>query len=147
MKKLTLYPIHDIAQPWDDEPFDLNLLPFQLSDSLSIRDVSTLFDDKETFGIVDMALSPDDARKVRNIRYAIVHEYEDATDLMRDPYKETPEERSENLTRNAAACLTIIRPMRQGAMLAQGTINENGHLSFSTFEHPTELETTVLHRL
>jgi hypothetical protein len=147
MKKLTLYPIYDVAQQWDDEPFDFRLLPFQLCDSLSIRDVSPLLDEHETFGIVELALSPEDVKKMRNMHYAIVHEYEDAKDYVSSSQTETPDQRSEILTRNAAACLTIIRPMRQAAMLAQGTLSENGYLILNHFEHPIALETPMLHRL
>jgi hypothetical protein len=115
--------------------------------SLSIKDVSHLLDD-ETFILVEKCLSQDDVKKMRSIKYAIVHEYEAyGSGAIRVDDSQTPDERSEYLTRMAAACLTIIRPMRQRAMLVQGEIDEKGHLSLNHFEHPIELETPMLHRL
>jgi hypothetical protein len=39
---LSLYAIHGIDNPWDDEPFDLSRLPFDLGHGVSIENVSGL---------------------------------------------------------------------------------------------------------
>ena len=110
-EKLTLYPIYAAGQAWDDEPFNPAVLPFSVAQDITIEDVSSLFNE-ETFRWVEREMGRHDLEVLRSVRYAIVHRYS-----MRSYIRDNVDVESEKLVREVAACLRLIRPMRQGASL------------------------------
>jgi len=57
------------------------------------------------------------------------------------------QQQSADLVNNIAACLRLIRPMRQSASLMMGTLRSDGTLEIQTFSHPLNLmDVPLLHR-
>lgn len=131
--KLTLYPIFAVASPWDDEPFDSAVLPFRLAGDVSIEDVSALFNE-DTFRWVEKEIGRRDIEDLKNVHYAIIHRYE-----THQANRDEDDLRSDRLVLNVAACLRLIRPMRQRALLMQGEITQDRGFDVKHFEHPIEL--------
>ena len=132
--KITLYPIYALADAIDGQPFNHSVLPFEIMEGITIEAVSPMFND-ETFAWVRNELGRRDLADVQGVRYAIVHRYR--TD---DPIEGgNPDQQSEKLVKNLAACLRLIRPMRQRASLMRGKLRENGTIDMQHFEHPVDL--------
>lgn len=132
--RVTLYPIYSIARGWDDEPFDLALLPFSLFPDLAIEDVSPMFNER-TFDWLRNEVGRYAMQDLQGVHYTLVHRYQ--TSDLGD--KGRKDEESEELVRNVAACLRIIRPMRQGATLMRGELERDGAIDIDHFEHPVQL--------
>jgi hypothetical protein len=105
-----LYPIYWLADAFNDEQFDLNKLPFDVAEDVRIEDVSGRFR-KGTFDLFREKLGTDRMDDLKSVRYALVHRY----DPKPDEYQQS--ERSEKTVRMLAACLRLIRPLRQNALL------------------------------
>src|SRR5438132_6296156 len=124
--KFTLYPIYWLGDVVDDERFDLNQLPFDLTEGVRIEAVAGRFS-KGTFDLFKAKLGTDIADLLEGVRYALVHRY-DPESIVVDGQatgEEQNRESSEKLTRMLAACLRLIRPMRQHALLMRGTIRDD----------------------
>jgi hypothetical protein len=134
VNKATLYPIYWLADgdPYE-EPFDRSRLPFQIVDDVTIEDVSKMFD-SATFKLFQTHLGRYDMEALRRVQYAIVHRYQmDGAD------RGISDRESETIVRSVAACLRLIRPMRQGASLIQGEIRQDGSIDVQHFEEPVNL--------
>ena len=132
---ITLYPIYRLEDGViDRQPFDHSVLPFQIMEGVRIEDVSPMFNN-ETFGLVQDELGRRDLRELQQVRYAIVHRYH--TDELADHGR--TDQNSEKLVNNLAACLRLIRPMRQCALLMRGELRENGTIDVRRFQHPIDL--------
>ena len=68
------------------------------------------------------------------VKYAIVHRYE-ATSLDAGH----AQQQSVDLVNNIAACLRVVRPMRQFASLMVGNLRDDGTIQIQTFNHPVNL--------
>jgi hypothetical protein len=123
----TLYPIYWLADAIDDEQFDLNKLPFDVADGVRIEDVSGHFA-TGTFDLFREKLGTERLDDLKNVRYAFVHRYPDPTG-----YPQV--ENSEKTMLMLAACLRLIRPMRQNVLLMRGSIR-NGMFDVNHFELP-----------
>ncbi len=140
--RITLYPIYALASAIDGQPFDRSVLPMQIVEGVRIEGVLPLFNE-ETFAWVTNELGRRDLADVQGVRYAIVHRYN--TD---DPIEGgNPDQQSEKLVRNLAACLRLIRPMRQRASLMRGELREDGTIDVRYFEHPVDLEVPEVQKL
>lgn len=135
---VTLYPIYRLADESDEEPFDCAALPIQIVEHVGIEDVSQMFDE-ETFKWVGNAMGQRALEDLQRVRYAIVHRYEAKPHESVQP--------SGMLVRNLAACLRLIRPMRQRASLMRGEVRENGKLDLQQFDHPIDLEVPEVQKL
>jgi len=129
----TLYPVYWLADQVDDEPFDLRQLPFDVVENVTIEDVSARFRDN-TFAVWTEQLAADIAEHLEDVRYALVHRYEPKPAVRVAEHEQT--QASETLLRNLAACLRLIRPMRQHALLMRGTIREDGSFDVGGFDVP-----------
>jgi hypothetical protein len=143
--KFTLYPIYWLAGGADDEHFDLGKLPFDVTDGVRIEAVSERFREGE-FDHTKQKLGEDVVEVLEGVRYALVHRYqpEPAVDVDEHTGKFTVigshehNEHSEALIRKLAACLRLIRPMRQHALLMRGNIREeDGSFDVMGFDVPT----------
>ncbi len=75
-----------------------------------------------------------DMETLTNVKYAIVHR------LLQSPIDiGKADQDSASLVNNIAACLRLIRPMRQSASLMAGNLRPDGTLQIQTFQHPTKL--------
>jgi hypothetical protein len=132
-EKLTLYPIYAVGEGWDDEPFNPEVLPFSVTPFITVEDVSSLFND-ETSRWVEREMGRHDMEDLRSVRYAVVHRYSAGPYINDDANAE-----SGRLVREVAACLRLIRPMRQRASLIQGEVKPVQGFDVQHFEHPINL--------
>ena len=132
--KFTLYPIYCLALGWDDEPFDLNRLPFDLIENVRIEAVAERFREG-TFDLWRERLGESLVAQLNSVRYALVHRYNPENDSIVSTHNHRVQ--SEALLRNLAACLRLVRPMRQLALLMHGNIrDEDGSFDVSGFDVP-----------
>jgi hypothetical protein len=126
---VTLYPIYWLAGALDDEQFDLNRLPFDVTEGVRIEDVAGRFSGG-TFDVFREKMGTERITDLNGVRYAFVHRYP-------DPVGHLQEERSEEAVLMLAACLRLIRPMRQSVLLMQGrTRREDGMFDVNHVELP-----------
>ncbi len=131
--KLSLYPIYAVGNDWDEFPLDTRVLPFKLLSDLVVEDVSNLFNEN-TFKWVEREMGKYDLEDLRSFRYAIVHRY-----TTTQPQGGPDDVDSEKLVREVAACLRLIRPMRQRALFMQGELNDETGFNPQHFDHPIHL--------
>src|SRR4051812_23146083 len=112
--RFTLYPIHWLADPHvDPEPFDYRILPFEVTENVHIEAVRERLR-PGTFDHYRRSLGEDLVEVLESARYALVHCY-NAETIFEDGQaigEVQHGRRSEQLVRNLAACLRLIRPMR-----------------------------------
>lgn len=124
----------------DDDDFDPMIVPFKITDDLTIEDVSDLIPEDE-FEIYRPVLGTYSHELIERIKYAIVHRYTqyEIDGLNRAiTFGFTTTEHSQTLVRSAAACLRLIRPMTQHLQLFQGEINDRGHFCRIGFDTPLD---------
>ena len=105
---VNLYAIFGLAQNWEDEPFDHSKLPAPIVPNVAIENVKPMFSDN-TFDLFDKFLGKDDLEALRSVEYGIVHRFQLGN--YRDG--ETQKLESGQMVHDLAACLRLIRPMRQ----------------------------------
>jgi len=138
--RFTLYPIYWLSGEVDDEQFDLNKLPFDITENVRIEDVSQRFR-KDAFDLGKERLGTDILKELESVRYALVHRYDPEPVIDNETgeilgYKQYSES-SEMLIRHVAACLRLIRPMRQHALLMRGSIrDEDGSFDVTGYDVP-----------
>jgi hypothetical protein len=132
-QKVTVYPVYMLAGAIDEEPFDRSALPINIAEGVGLEDVSAMLNE-ETFAWVRSELGKRDLEDLRTVQYALVHRYR--TDLLEGGVSD---QQSETLVQNLAACLRLIRPMRQCTSLMRGELRENGTLDVQHLEHPVDL--------
>ena len=136
--RFTLYPIYWLAGVLDDEQFDLRRLPFDVAENVRIEDVSQRFR-PDAFDLGKETLGTKILEELERVRYALVHRYEpepivdEATHEI--VYKQSNES-SETLIRQIAACLRLIRPMRQSALLVRGDVRGDGTFNVTGYDVP-----------
>ena len=131
---ITLYPIYAVADAINGQPFDRSVLPIHIVHGVTIEDVSPMFNE-ETFGWMRNELGRRQLEELQRVQYAIVHRYH--TDDLAEAGN--ADNKSVTLVRNLAACLRLIRPMRQRNSLMRGEVRENGTIDVLHFEQPVEL--------
>ena len=131
----VIVPIYSLGRPWDDKEqrFDLSRLPFEVAPGLTIEDVRPLIDDEASDrwrGMLGELLF----ERAGRIKHALVHRYEPGS---------TPLTGTRDLAELAAACLSLIRPMRKEALRrVRGEIRADGTLlikGFSVMDSPKEV--------
>jgi hypothetical protein len=130
---VTLYPINEVTQSWQDDPFDLSKLPAQIVPDVTIENVKAMFNE-QTFSWVGSEMGKHDMETLAGVKYAVVHRFE-------VPQFDTgqAQQQSADLVNNVAACLRLIRPMRQFASLMVGKLRSDGTIEIQTFSHPANL--------
>jgi hypothetical protein len=128
-KRASIYPLYGLSDSLDSEPFDRSSLPFHIYKNVAIEPVAE---------ILKISLeqwkkwSPREFEKQNSVRYAMVNRYEPELAFVGG----TDDESSNQLLHHLAACLSLIRPMRQPAGLMQGNFKEDGTLDIMHAEHP-----------
>ena len=131
--RVSLYPINGLAGSWDDEQFDYSVLPATIVPGVTIEDVSSMFT-SDAWSLFEDEMGKRDVEALKAVRFAIVHRYQ-PTYLQPDA-----DEESSTLVHNIAACLRLIRPMRQFALLIAGDLQANGAIQIRRFNHPVHLQ-------
>jgi hypothetical protein len=126
-QNFSLYVLYNLGRPQlDDEPFDLTCLPFDIADGVRIEDVSG-FLRADAFDCVTPYMGTLAVKELRRTRYALVHRYERQPIIANGEVGEQQRnEASEILVKNIAACLRLIRPMREFASVMYGKVREDG---------------------
>ena len=137
--RFTLYPIYWLSDQLDDEQFDLRRLPFEVTENVRIEDVSQRFG-AHAFDLGRERLGTEILRELEGVRYALVHRYESEPIIDEETheilgYKQS-NETSETLIRQVAACLRLIRPMRQSALLMRGDVRSDGTFDVTGYDVP-----------
>jgi hypothetical protein len=133
--RFTLYPIYWLSDALEDEQFDLSKLPFTVTDDVRIEAVSV--------GALELGkerLGTDILGELESVRHALVHRYE-AEPIVNEETREIQgykhsSESSETMIREIAACLRLIRPMRQRALLMRGEVREDGTFGVTGYDVP-----------
>ena len=137
--RFVLYPISAVSDGWDDEGFDRDRLPFELAEGVRIEAVHDRFRE-DAFDHATKMLGEEIVHSLRGVRCALVYRYDSEA-------RENPEtgkiirgyeidRNAEILTRNVAACLRLIRPMRERALVMRGTIRDDGTFDVTGFDIP-----------
>lgn len=124
--RFSLYPIYWLSGEIDDQQFDLTKLPFDVTENVSIEAVWQRFRD-HAFDLGKERLGTGILEELERVRYALVHRYEADEQSSRD---------SEILIRQIAACLRLIRPMRQSALLMRGEVRDDGTFDVTGYDVP-----------
>lgn len=150
-KKFTLYAIYGIAKSkWgNEEQFDISRLPFEVAEGLCIENVSP-FIREGTFKFVEKRAGSDEVEALQRTKYAVVHRF-DADTIIKNGEVISSEDyvrNSEQLVRKVAACLRLIRPMRQSSSFMQGNVRDDGTFDVETWQSPANLlEVPIVQKL
>jgi hypothetical protein len=132
-QRVTIYPIAGLAGAWEDEPFDESKLPALIVSDATVESVTPLFR-ADTWERFEGELGKQDMEVLRRVRHAIVHRYSSSR------YGSGEREiQSTNLVHNLAACLRLIRPMRQFALAINGPLQADGTINIQSVDHPIHL--------
>jgi hypothetical protein len=132
-ERVTVYPVAGLAGAWEDEPFDLSQLPATIVPGVTLENVSPMFN-KETWKWVEHEIGKHDLEVLEGVRNAIVHRYASTQYGTGEP-----EQESARVVTDIAACLRLIRPMRQFALMINGPIQPDGSIRIQSFDHPIHL--------
>jgi hypothetical protein len=132
--RINLYAIALVSHHWDDEPFDPSKLPALVVPTIAIENVESMFSDT-AFELFESGRSKQEMGALRNVKYALVHRFQVG------PYHDEATQKLESgaTIRSLAACLRLIRPMRQFATMIHGTLTSDGTLRVNGFDHPSHL--------
>jgi hypothetical protein len=132
----TLYPVYELASELDDERFDLTRLPFDITAGVRIEAVAfrpaTFDPHKERLGTYIV-------EELARVRFALVHRYKPNPIIVDEEIigEQDTSGDSDKLVRMLAACLRLIRPMRQRALLMRGKVGGDGSFDVTGFDIPT----------
>lgn len=132
--KVNLYAVYGISHPWEDEPFNEAVLPAHIVPNVAIENVTAMFSEG-SFDLFATSLSPDDLKSLRAVKYAVVERFQTTGFHGEEEQKFDIGQTIYNL----AACLRLIRPMRQFAMRIHGVLKDDGKLDVGGFDHPVHL--------
>lgn len=135
--RFNLYPIHWVANPHlDPEPFDPHLLPFDIAEGVRVELVQFR---AGAFEPHRQNLGNNLIEVMEGVRFALVHRYTPDPIIVDGELigEVQHNRRSEKLLREIAACLRLVRPMRQHAMMMRGVVgDEDGRLDVTGFDVP-----------
>ena len=120
-----MYAIYSLAKSqWEEEEqFNISRLPFDIAEGVRIEDVSRFIRDG-TFKLMEKRKGSDEVEALQRTRYALVHRFDAEMTIKNGEVISTEDyiQRSEQLVRKVAACLRLIRPMRQSSTFMRGNI-------------------------
>jgi hypothetical protein len=133
MEAIIIHPIYALQPDWFEiPPFDKSILPLQLSDGVTLEDVSLLFD-IDAFAPMKGYMSKRDLETLGSAKYALVRRFGRENDATVISEQRTPTfEPVEALM----ACLRIIRPMRENLGLMSGFVRSDGSVDLRQFKNP-----------
>jgi hypothetical protein len=134
----NLYPIHWLADEVSGNPFDRTRLPFDIAEDVCIEAVRERFRE-DAFTLWVPRVGSIVADELERVRFALVHRYRpdpifDDGELIGEAHHSAA---SQNLILMLVACLRLIRPMRQSALLIHGRVrDEDGSFDVGGFDVP-----------
>jgi hypothetical protein len=133
MEAIVIHPIYALQPDWFEiPPFDMSILPLQVSEGVTLEDVSSLFAE-DTFAHMKGYMSKRDLETLGSVKYALVRRFERENDAIVISEQRTPPfEPVEALM----ACLRIVRPMRENLGLMSGFVRSDGSLDLRRFKSP-----------
>jgi hypothetical protein len=145
----NFYPIYWLADEASDEPFDLTRLPFDIAEDVRIEAVSDRFRD-DAFTLWASGVGSIVVDELERVRFALVHRYSpapifDDRQLIGETQRSAA---SQNVVRTLAACLRLVRPMRQNALRIHGSVRgEDGSFDVRGFDLPNFIEVPEVQKL
>lgn len=141
--KYALYPIR-IARGqnrggWEDEDFDISLLPLEIVAGIAIEDVSQAFAEDEFEIAKASGLGTSVVKELKRITHAIIFRFpQNEFDPVTNTAIADSQQAHMSVTkiREIAACLRLIRPTQQYAGLIQGDVLSDGRFKIQSFETP-----------
>jgi hypothetical protein len=133
VRRVTVYPIAGLAGAWEDESFDLSQLPATIVPGVTLEDVSAMFNG-DTWKWVEREIGRHDLEALERVKHAIVHRYAST-----EYGTGGAEMESARVVHEMAACLRLVRPMRQFALRINGPLQPNGVIRIQSFDHPVHL--------
>jgi hypothetical protein len=134
----NLYPVHWLADEVGGDPFDRTRLPFDIAEDVRIEPVRERFRE-DAFTVWAPSAGSIVVDELERVRYALVHRYT-ADSIIVDGQLIGEAQRSAtstNLVLMLAACLRLVRPMRQSALLIHGRVrDEDGSFDVRGFDVP-----------
>src|SRR5271155_5334640 len=110
VQRVMIYPIAGLAGAWEDEPFDLAKLPATIAPDVTLEDASPMFNG-DTWKWVEREMGKRDMEVLERGKHAIVHRYASTE------YGSGEDDiEAARVVESIAACLRLIRPMRQFAL-------------------------------
>lgn len=142
-QNFTLYTIHYLSDPWEDDPFDLSRLPLDIAEGVRLEELAPLLR-ADAFDYVTTQMGTWAVQKLKESRYALIHRYEEGSKIVDGDLVEEHEvaAESDQLVRLIAACLRLIRPTRQRTEAMHGKVREDATLDIFGFDHPLDLMET-----
>jgi hypothetical protein len=141
-KKFSLYAIYSLAKSrWEEEEtFDLSTLPFDIAEGVRIEDVSP-FIRSDAFAMMEKRKGSDEVEALQRTRYALVHRFDAAMTFENGNVTSTEDyvRHSEQLVRKLAACLRLVRPMRQSSTFMRGNVRNDGTFDVESWQSPADL--------
>jgi hypothetical protein len=134
----TLYPIYWVADAIDGVPFDLGRLPIEIAEGVRIESVREHFR-ADAFELWSSRVGTIVINELERVRFALVHRYTPAPIVVDGEVigEQRRSADSQKLVRMLAACLRLIRPMRQSALLIHGRVrDEDGSFDVGGFDVP-----------
>jgi hypothetical protein len=134
----TLYPIYWVADGIEGVPFDLGRLPIDIAENVRIESVRERFREG-AFELWNSRIGTIVVDELERVRFALVHRYDPEPimvggELIGEQHRSAE---SEQLVRMLAACLRLIRPMRQSALMIHGKVrDEDGSFDVGGFDVP-----------
>jgi hypothetical protein len=122
----TLYPIYWLADAASGTRFDQTRLPIDIAEDVRIESVRERFR-KDAFELSSASVGTIVLEKLKQVQFALVHRYRpdpivDNGILIGEHHYSV---RSRDLVKMLAACLRLIRPMRQSALVVHGKIRDD----------------------
>jgi hypothetical protein len=136
-QNFVLEPIIGLAGGADEGTFDQSVLPFVVVDDVRIENVSPLIR-PGTFDHLKEMLGRDVVEKMERVRYGLIFRYGPRTVIDGKMPGDDAEQntRAEYYMRKIAACLRLVRPMSQSALLMRGTVRYDGTLDVTGSDIP-----------
>jgi len=136
----SLYAIYALETYSDSGAFDKMRLPLEITDDVRIEHVEPLLKE-DTFKFVTTTMGTDAVENLERVKYALVHRFDPDANYRCGGIegREKRKADSEMLVRSVAACLRLIRPMRQFALSMQGTVRPDGTFDVLGFDSPIDL--------
>ena len=132
VRKITITPVYSLSI-WD-QPFEKNLLPFDIISGVQLTDVHHLME-SANFDLWAMEhLSKHDVKELKGWQYALTHVYE-----AEDHLQSHAEQESKELVHRAFLALRIVRPMRQPYASLQAKFLGDTTIDPFSFSHPEQI--------
>jgi hypothetical protein len=134
----NLYPIYWLAGQVGGSPFDHARLPFDIAEDVRIEAVLERFRE-DAFALWAPRVGSIVVEELQRVRFALVHRYRPDPIIVDGQFigEAQHSEASQNLVLMLAACLRLIRPMRQSALLIHGKVrDEDGSFDVGGFDMP-----------